>query len=501
MYILRPDQFGEPREREFTVQAYGGPTQTNLVLETLQLGAQQLRQAARMAEEQRHDLASIADEIFGSAAGFAPHWQIPLFGAQLGISTAQSAIGSSAMEQTSDAVERAHESYRDTEALVVRWLGAARQITQYPEMYPHIVHPEGDRALAAAWARTALVNLGHTGVLLFAMVARKQPAVRASGEAGGLIAQTLFEEVRRASRASSQRLNVETQQLPRTESHRLTDYLEAQAAVAAAGDFSISSSDTAEGGQRHIVHIPGLELPEELEEMDLDAIAAGELDLSAGRGVNSLADAVTNDSENLQAVIEEALQRSGAQTGDELLISGYSQGALHALNIAAGGRLARKYRISQVVTLAGPGRGGPITPGVRTTSFQDVNDPVPRLMSEDSELSSTRVEINYEHHASEGRVGGIFGQSHSYTHNLEAIRILEDDPNSHLDAGQRAHLRELDEQLSGEHRPTVYTTEWDAAGTERVQQTITKWAGRLQAGTEEVGSGVEEARSGADRVR
>lgn len=493
MHILRVDQFGEPRDREFAVQAYGGPTQANLVLETLQLGSQQLRQAARIAEEQRQDLASIADEIFGSLAGFAPHWRIPIFGAQLGISTAQSAIGSSAMERTSDAVERAHESYRETEALVVRWLGAARQITQYPEMYPHIVHPQGDRALAAAWARTALVNLGHAGVLLFARATRKQPAIRASGEAGGLVAQTLLEEVRRASKASTQTLNVDSQQLPRTESHGLTDYLEAQAGVAAAGDFSISSSTT-QTGQRHIVHIPGLELPEDLEDMDLDALAAGELDLSAGRGVNSLADAVTNDSENLQAVIEEALQRSGAETGDELLISGYSQGALHALNIAAGGRLARRYRISQVVTVAGPGREGSITPGVRTTSFQDVNDPVPRLMNEQSQLSSARVEIHYEHQAPEGRVGGIFGQSHSYTHNLEAIRILEGDANTHLDAGQREHLRELAEELSGEHQATVYSTEWDAAGTERVQQTITEWAGRLQAGTEEVRSGVDRLR-------
>ncbi|WP_218220727.1 hypothetical protein [Nesterenkonia sp. Act20] len=500
MYVLRPDQFGEPRDREFTVQAYGGPTQANLVLETLQLGAQQLRQAARIAEEQRQDLARIADELFGSIAGVAPHWRIPLFGAQLGISTAQSAISSSAMEGTSEAVERAHESYRDTEALVVHWLGAARQVAQYPEMYPHIVHPQGDRALAAAWARTALVNLGHIGVLLFARATRRQPAIRASGEAGGLVSQTLLEEVRRASRASTQTLNVQTQQLTSTQSRGVTDYLEAQAGVAAAGDFSISSSAT-EGSRRHIVHIPGLELPEDLEDMDLDALAAGELDLSAGRGVNSLADALTNDSENLQTVIDEALQRSGAQPGDELLVSGYSQGALHALNIAAGGRLARRYRISQVVTVAGPGREGPIAPGVRTTSFQDVNDPVPRLMNEQSQLSSARVEINYEHHAPDGQVGGIFGQSHSYTHNLEAIRILEEDANTHLDAGQREHLRELAAQLSGEHQATVYSTEWDAASTERVQQTITEWAGRLQGGTEEASSGVEEVRSGVGKAR
>ncbi|GAA1138111.1 hypothetical protein [Nesterenkonia lutea] len=492
MYILRPDQFGTPQPRDFRVHSYGGPTQANLVLETLQLGSRRLQDAAAIAEEQGHALAGMGEELLGTAAGCVPHWRVPIFCARLGVSTAQMLTGSRAMEETSEAVERAHESYRDTESLVVHWLGAARHLGQYPAVYPHVLHPEGDRAVADAWARTAAVNLGHSGVLLFTALARRRPALRASSEAGGLVAQAALEKVRRSSRASSQSLDPGARRLAPRRSAQVADYLEAHAEVARHGDFSISS--TARSGTRvHRVHIPGLELPEGLAEMDLQDLAEGELDLSAGRGLNSLADAVTNDSSHLQGVIEEALQRSGAQPGDELVISGYSQGGLHALNIAAGGVLARKYRITDVVTVGAPGREGPISPGVRTTSFQDVNDPVPRLMGEQSQLSASRVEIRYEHQAPQGEPGGIFGQSHGYDHNTEAIRRLEADPAAHLDAGAQEHLQELTQQVRGEHRATVYSTQWDAQGTREVEEAVAELAAKLQPGEGELGLGVEGA--------
>jgi len=479
MYVLRPDHFGQPEERGFSVTAFGGPSQVNVVLESLRIAALGLTEASIIAEEQQHALIGIGAELFENFAGVALHWRIPVFGAQLGIDTAQAAMGSWAMEKTATAVERAHESYRDTEALLMRWFGAGRQLSQYPEIYPHLMNPQGDKALADAWARTALVNLGHGATVLFALLARKQPTLRASGEAAGLVGQAVMEKARRISRESTQSLSPQTHRLEARSTDQLSDYLDAHAEVAALGDFSISSGPGPEEGQRarqHVIHIPGLELPEGLEELDREDIASGELDLSSGRGVNSLLDAVTNDSTHLQSVIDDALVEAGAQPGDELVISGYSLGGLHALNIAAGGALARKYKISDVVTVASPGRSGPTQPGIRTTSFSDVNDPVPRLMSDQSQLSADRVEISYEYQNPDGEAGSIFGQSHSYEHNTEAIRKLEETASTHLDEGQLEHLRQLTASLNREHQATVYSTHWDSPGIEELEELIAELA-------------------------
>ena len=485
MYVLRPDHFGQPEERGFSVTAFGGPSQVNVVLESLQIAASGLTEASIIAEEQQDAQIGIGAELFDSFAGVALHWRIPVLGAQLGIDTAQAAMGSWAMEKTATAVERAHESYRDTEALLMRWFGAGRQLSQYPEIYPHLMNPQGDKALADAWARTALVNLGHGATVLFALFARKQPTLRASGEAAGLVGQAVMEKARRISSASTQSLSPQTHRLEARSTDQLADYLDAHAEVAELGDFSISSGpgpgpgSGQEEGQRarqHVIHIPGLELPEGLAEMDREDIASGELDLGSGRGVNSLLDAVANDSAHLQGVIDDALVESGAQPGDELVISGYSLGGLHALNIAAGGALARKYKISDVVTVASPGRSGPTQPGVRTTSFSDVNDPVPRLMSDQSQLSADRVEISYEYQNPDGEPGSIFGQSHSYEHNTEAIRKLEETASTHLDEGQLEHLRQLTASLNREHQATVYSTHWDSPGIEELEELIAELA-------------------------
>lgn len=492
MFVITEDHYGEPAPRSYTVQAHGGPTELNLVLESLQVAAQSLSRAEALAEEQARALSGIAAELFGSVAGLALHFRIPLLGAQLGISLAETSVAAWAMGETARAVGIAQGRYRETEALLTQSMGTARHLGQYPQIQPHLLDPQGDKALADAWARTALVNLGQGFALLLKLLARKQPVLRSSREAFGLVHQTLLEKARRISRQSRQRLSRETRALSGTEVDSLGEHLQAQTEVARLGDFSISSRPRSGEPARHVIHLPGLELPEGLEDIDREDLARGELDLSAGRGLNSLLDAGTNDSAHLQEVIDQALQDSGAQPGDELVITGYSLGGLHARNIAAGGRLASKYRISQVATVAAPAREGPTLPGIRTTSFQDANDPVPKLLGAASELSAERVQISYEHQDPQAEPGGVFGASHDYAHNVEAIRLLEAQESQHLDAGQRAHLAELNEALRGDHAATVYSTEWDSKGVDELEEVIAELAG----GVEQLAGGVDQLPAG-----
>ncbi|MGJ9372766.1 hypothetical protein [Nesterenkonia sp. CF4.4] len=501
MYVITEDRYGEPQPRDFVVQAHGGPTELNLVLESLLIAAQGLTEAEAIAEEQRGTLGSLSAELFGSVAGLALHMRIPLLAAQLGISLAETSGGAWAMGETARAVRAAQERYRDTEALLVASLGTVRHLVQFPMISPHLLDPQGDKALADAWGRTALVSLGQGSQLLLSLLARKHPVLRASEDGAGLVSQSLLVKARRVSQESTQTLAAQTHRLPAAPVDRLSEHLQAHSDVAELGDFSISSRPQSGEGTRHVIHIPGLELPEGLGDLDLDGLAAGELDLSAGRGLNSLLDAGTNDSAHLQGVIDQALQDSGARPGDELVITGYSLGGLHALNIAAGGALASKYRISQVATIGAPGREGPAPRGVRTTSLHDANDPVPRLLGGPGELSAKRVQVTYEHQDPGARPGGVFGASHSLAHNIDAIRLLEAQAPEHLDEGQQAQLAELTESLRGHHEATVYSTDWDSAGVEKLQGAIAELAGGLQELPDVGGSGVERAQDEAVEQR
>lgn len=51
MFVITEDRFGGPAPREFTVRAHGGPTEVNLVLESLLVAAQGLSVASSIAEE------------------------------------------------------------------------------------------------------------------------------------------------------------------------------------------------------------------------------------------------------------------------------------------------------------------------------------------------------------------------------------------------------------------------------------------------------------------
>ncbi|EXF25598.1 hypothetical protein BG28_11985 [Nesterenkonia sp. AN1] len=262
MFVITEDHYGEPAPRRYTVQAHGGPTELNLVLESLQVAAASLSRAEALTEEQGRALSGITTELFGSVAGLALHFRIPLLGAQLGISLAETSVAAWAMGETARAVRIAHGRYRETEALLRQSMGAARHLGQYPQIQPHLLDPQGDKALADAWGRTALVNLGQGFALLLKLLARKQPVLRSSQEALGLVHQSLLEKARRISRGSRQRLSRETRALAATEVDTLGEHLQAQAEVAELGDFSISSRPQPGAPARHLIHLPGLELPE-----------------------------------------------------------------------------------------------------------------------------------------------------------------------------------------------------------------------------------------------
>ncbi|MHA7283302.1 hypothetical protein [Arthrobacter sp. TMS2-4] len=67
-----------------------------------------------------------------------------------------------------------------------------------------------------------------------------------------------------------------------------------------------------------------------------------------------IAEALAEDSRFTEEAVLQALERAGARTGDALVVSGYSQGGLHAVNLAESDGVGDRYDIRLVVTVGSP---------------------------------------------------------------------------------------------------------------------------------------------------
>lgn len=90
-----------------------------------------------------------------------------------------------------------------------------------------------------------------------------------------------------------------------------------------------------------------------------------------------ISDGLGLDSENYVDVIADAIEASGAQEGDEIILSGYSQGGIHVAQLMKNKFLNRKYKMNKMITLGSPIGGIEIPDHVRSLSVEDDKDMVP----------------------------------------------------------------------------------------------------------------------------
>lgn len=89
------------------------------------------------------------------------------------------------------------------------------------------------------------------------------------------------------------------------------------------------------------------------------------------------ADALGRESENYVDAIADAIEASGAKEGDEIILSGYSQGGIHVAQLVKNKFLNRKYKMNKMITLGSPIGGIEIPDRVRSLSVEDDKDMVP----------------------------------------------------------------------------------------------------------------------------
>lgn len=86
------------------------------------------------------------------------------------------------------------------------------------------------------------------------------------------------------------------------------------------------------------------------------------------------AEAMALDSQHVSAAVDEALRAAGAGQDDALVLSGYSQGGLHAARIAADERIAANYDVQGLFTIGSPTGEIRVPAGVETAHLEHRED-------------------------------------------------------------------------------------------------------------------------------
>ncbi|WP_150460931.1 alpha/beta family hydrolase [Nesterenkonia ebinurensis] len=434
-----------PRTPEFRISTWGGPTRINLIWDSLYEASVHIQAAGATFTELRREVISVY-EAFSGSGYFHLHTDVPAWHARLGLLVGGTAAAEQALLHNQTGLDKVHENYREAEQLVQRWIHAGIRVLEVGLALEHAVHREGDKSLVYDWFATTLVSGGGVtfDVLLkrFPHVAVILATVKALENNAGLTPALM-----------GRNRQITDRQATRTFEHQadgtLHHYLEQMDRVADHGDIAISVIHRPNMDPAYAVHFPGV---------DIDG-----LDMEHGRSPMSLVDGLHNDSEHMAGALEQALDELGVPHGAEIHMTGFSLGGLHASNMARSSGFADRYNLRTVTTIGSPLKHQSTQEGIKVTHFEDVRDPVPHITGERPQLSSERMIIQYNHASAESSVESVAGSSHTWEHNVDAIRMMEEGEDQLLDYSQQQHLDEFRAQLyfEGEIETYVFDTHWE----------------------------------------
>lgn len=132
-------------------------------------------------------------------------------------------------------------------------------------------------------------------------------------------------------------------------------------------------------------------------------------------------------SQHVAAGALEALELVGAEPGDRLVLTGYSQGGIHAANLAVDPRVSAAYDVEYVVTAGSPVGGTPLPSQVRGLQLEHVDDPVPGTDGATNPNGRNQVTVYFDGYAPEtDRAAGGFGAAHGLGNYAQQTRALAD---------------------------------------------------------------------------
>ncbi len=428
----------------FRVTTAGGPTDINLRWASLMESADHL-DSARAALEAQHQMACNAQSVLtqNGVALLPLSGKIPaLHGRLVALIGAGFATGY-LVNGLSAGAHAAHQAYRNTEDTVLRWLHALTLAADHEIVLANLLHPDGDKTYAYDWSVT-LGTLGAGGAV--DVIKRRFPA--AAAMVG--VAQLISSEAELVSYAMS---SVELNLTPDPAHHfdymadgSLGSYMEQMGQVSEHGDIAVSRLQ-AEGQEVALVHLPGFDIHAD----------------DGGRSTLGVTDALGNNSEHLAPLVEDALERSGVPEGTPLLLTGFSLGGLHALNLSSKDSLSGKYSIKGVLTVGSPGRNTPMPAEFPIIHLQNAHDPVPHILGQVHQGAANRMTVQ-TNHTNQDISGTVAGSGHNWELNVEAVHRLEQPEveRETLSQQEQELVQELRQYLHGSAHAEVYSTQWAA---------------------------------------
>ncbi|TLM84246.1 hypothetical protein [Pseudarthrobacter sp. NamE5] len=143
-----------------------------------------------------------------------------------------------------------------------------------------------------------------------------------------------------------------------------------------------------------------------------------------------IAEAMFNGSRELTPAVLQALREAGAEQGDPVVAVGYSQGGIHAVNLAADPRLLSEYDLRYVLTAGSPVAGVDPAPGVQLLHLEHRADWVPGGDGAPNPETRDRITVSTTNTLKTVEGEGGLGMGHGLANYQDAARRVSasDDP-------------------------------------------------------------------------
>jgi hypothetical protein len=220
----------------------------------------------------------------------------------------------------------------------------------------------------------------------------------------------------------------------------LMDHLE-RAGAAEPGSIYVTRVDADGPGASEpvwLVSIPGTQSG---DFRDASGWSTNPLDL------NGNAEALALDSQHVSAAVDQALREAGAGEGDGLVLTGYSQGGIHATRMAADPRINDGYDVQGLFTVGSPVAEIAIPEEVQALHLQHNIDPVVASDGRANPQAANRTTITLhgfaEGHAPDDADGPDLLAAHNFENYRKLAGPVETSPEAHDAAPAMAALAGL----------------------------------------------------------
>lgn len=429
----------EPVGAPFVVRTTGGPTMINLTWDALLEASEYLSGAQEVLNQQRIELQS----ALGHAVDLPAHYLVPVVQARVTGMLGLVASTEGTLAATTAGAQNAHGAYRDAESVAQRYFSLIVRLDEQQRVLENALHPGGDKSYVYDWtASTGTLLAGEAGRLALRRNRGLRQMVSVLNAVEKNAGASAYEMARHQHVVDAE----PTGSFTHEGTGQMGDYMQSMAGATDEGDLAVTRVEK-NGEAVYLVHLGGLDV--------------NGADPQTGRGYRSLLDAVRNDSEHMAGVVDRALEAAEVPEGADIALSGYSMGGLHAMNLAQNQRLKEKFTLKSVTTIGSPGKNQRMDPEVPVIHLEDGRDPVPHVMGDRHQDSSSRLTVTYEYADEETTVDSPLGSAHTLEHNIAAVNLLEEREQAVLTDDERAHLDQFRGLYEGNAETFVYRTHWE----------------------------------------